>query len=159
MDFETKDRVKRYGNTVEVVIPTETEYLDLVRQVVNAVAAKMGMDQDAQDRLEISVDEACTNIIEHAYAGDRVILKDKGENEIEIKVSDEEDRLTVSIIDHGAPFDVTVGKDKRIESVLKKMHVTGYGLYIINHFVDEVEWNHIPGVGNELKLIQHVAKA
>ena len=156
--MKTQERgvVQSKTNTVEVIIPGETEYLELVRQVVTGMAAKMGMDQDAQDRLEISVDEACTNIIEHAYAGERILLKGGKREEIEIKVLAEKDRLVVSIIDHGHPFDVREGKRRRIENALKKMNVDGYGLYIINHFVDEVEWKHIPGLGNELRLTQYV---
>ncbi len=56
-------------------VPSRTEFLALVRDVTRRMAEISGFDAALAERLALAVDEAATNVIEHAYAGaaDRVV--------------------------------------------------------------------------------------
>jgi serine/threonine-protein kinase RsbW len=51
-------------------VPSSTENLALIREFVTAVGTQAGFTDDEVARLELAVDEACTNVIEHAYGHD-----------------------------------------------------------------------------------------
>ena len=60
---------QRERRDLALVVPGETDYLHLIRDFVCAVARKMGFPDQRVGEIEIAVDEACANIIEHAYGG------------------------------------------------------------------------------------------
>ena len=55
-------------------VPSSTQNLALIREFVTSVGAQAGLGEDDVAKLELAVDEACTNVIEHAHRGD--ITKD-----------------------------------------------------------------------------------
>ena len=50
-------------------IPSQTSFLSLVREVTKKMAESAGFSDGTADRLALAVDEATTNVIEHAYHG------------------------------------------------------------------------------------------
>ena len=50
-------------------VPSSTENLALIREFVSSAAQQAGFDNNEIARLELAVDEACANVIEHAYGG------------------------------------------------------------------------------------------
>ena len=51
----------------ELRIPSQTDNLEMIRDFVSKVSAKVGFGEDDVDKIRIAVDEACTNVIKHAY--------------------------------------------------------------------------------------------
>jgi serine/threonine-protein kinase RsbW len=51
-------------------VPSSTENLALIREFVGSIAQQSGMDAKDSGKLELAVDEACANVIEHAYGHD-----------------------------------------------------------------------------------------
>ena len=52
-----------------LAIPSSTRYLEDVRNFVVLHAQEADFPEDAVEQFKIAVDEACTNVIEHAYGG------------------------------------------------------------------------------------------
>jgi len=50
-------------------LPSETAYLGLVRELTKRMAEVAGFAEPLAERLALAVDEATTNVIEHAYKG------------------------------------------------------------------------------------------
>ncbi|HEV8538848.1 MAG TPA: ATP-binding protein, partial [Bacteroidota bacterium] len=50
-----------------LIIPSRTEKLLTVRNFVAEAAHAFGFDEESMNKISIAVDEACTNIIKHAY--------------------------------------------------------------------------------------------
>ena len=50
-------------------LPSETAYLGLVRELTKKMAEIAGFAEPVAERLSLAVDEAATNVIEHAYKG------------------------------------------------------------------------------------------
>jgi len=83
--------------------------------------------------VQLSVDEACTNIIKHAYAD-----KDKGAITIHCRKVDE--KFVVDIMDWGKPFNPTTKSKPDLESGLDERQVGGLGIFFIKKFMDEVSY-------------------
>ncbi|HEX9960769.1 MAG TPA: ATP-binding protein, partial [Pyrinomonadaceae bacterium] len=65
-------------------VPSSTENLALIREFVSSAATQAGFDEKEVAKLELAVDEACANVIEHAYDHDvnkEVIVRAKLDDE------------------------------------------------------------------------------
>lgn len=125
-------------------IPSSTRYLDDVRQFVVTYAEEAAFSEDAVEQFKIAVDEACTNIIEHAYKGQE-------NHEVDIAIIIENDRFTVRIRDEGEPFDRSNYKEPNLLELTQKRRAGGLGVHIINRLMDRVEYR-TRGQVNEIRM-------
>ena len=103
-------------------------------------------------KIEMAIDEACANIIEHAYRLEPRPL------EIKIKVVEYPDRLEIVIFDYSkTEFAVDSAPALNVDEYLSEHRKRGLGLYIIRSFVDHVEHRFVCGRGTELRLIKFMA--
>ena len=79
-------------------VPSSTQNLALIREFVNNVGAQAGLGDDDVAKLELAVDEACTNVIEHAHHGD--VSKD-----VVVRAVFDEKTLRIEVVDSGVGFD------------------------------------------------------
>jgi len=106
----------------------------------------------------MSVDEACANVVEHAYNRRRNwILKDNPQ--IQLHISTEKDRLIIQIQDHGQRFDFATYRPANIAERIRAMRKGGYGIAIMRQFMDEVEYKSDPETGNTLRLVKYLKKS
>src|SRR5215831_8597748 len=96
---ETFDMRAPHTETVELRMDARPENLVLARLALGGVAARTPLGDDVVADLKLAVTEACTNTIEHAYAGDT------GSNEIVVRFALDDDALSVEVQDWGAGFD------------------------------------------------------
>ena len=52
-------------------VQSSTENLSLIREFVTKVGLQAGMSEMDISKIELAVDEACANVIEHAYGNDK----------------------------------------------------------------------------------------
>ena len=67
---EVADSTVRQADTVELRMDARPENLVLARLALGGIVARTSLEDDAVADLKLAVTEACTNSIEHAYAGD-----------------------------------------------------------------------------------------
>src|SRR5882672_8748171 len=79
-------------------VPSSTENLALIREFVTTVGRQAQLEEPEIPKLELAVDEACANVIEHAYGHD--LSKD-----VTVRVTFDEAALRISVIDEGRGFD------------------------------------------------------
>jgi serine/threonine-protein kinase RsbW len=101
--------------------------------------------------VETAVDEACSNIIEHAYGGE-------GLGVIEVTVGIGKNELTVSLRDFGRPFTPEEVPEPDIHAELEDQPGHGLGLYFIRKWMDEVKFEFSPEQGNVLTMVKHMGK-
>ncbi|HEX9614909.1 MAG TPA: ATP-binding protein, partial [Bacteroidota bacterium] len=89
-------------STTKTILST-TDNLIEVREFVSSAARAHGFSDEETSKIALAVDEACTNIIRHAYQNDP-------RREISITIFKEKDRLEVSIVDDGRKFDPSMLK-------------------------------------------------
>jgi anti-sigma regulatory factor (Ser/Thr protein kinase) len=88
-------------------------------------------DQAAIAQIELALDEAATNIILHAYEGE------KG-RPVEVMIEAGEDRISVTLYHCGRDFDPECVEPP----VFDGSRESGFGLYLIQESVDEVHYFH-----------------
>jgi anti-sigma regulatory factor (Ser/Thr protein kinase) len=129
------------------IFSAKCENLDSMREFVCQAAQDAGMDNQECYAVKLAVDEACSNIIEHAYTG-------KEGEEIEITCDAADDRLTVIVHDHGRPFDPALIPYPDLTAELKDRPVGGLGIYLMRELMDEVHFEKLGEAGNVLTLVK-----
>ena len=119
-----------------------------MRQFAAQAAKDAGMDDTEVYAVELAVDEACSNIIEHAYG-----VENGGE--IECTCTAANDCLTVILRDHGKPFDPSSVAEPNLSSGLEKRPPGGLGVYLIRQLMDEVRFESLGEAGNLLTMVKH----
>jgi len=130
------------------IFPARYKSLDDMRQFAAQAAKDAGMDDIEVYAVELAVDEACTNIIEHAYG------LDKG-GEIECTCTAANDCLTVILRDHGKPFNLSSVMEPDLSSGLEKRPLGGLGVYLMRQLMDEVRFETLGEAGNLLTMVKH----
>ncbi len=123
-------------------IPSSPAVLAVVRAAVGKFCELLGFDCPTVSGIVLSVDEAMTNIIRHAYKGD--------ENQcIEMELSAREDGgLRASLRDYG-PRQWTFQLSDSPDGTLKP---GGLGLHIIRHCMDRADYRPADGGGTLLVM-------
>lgn len=143
----------RVGGRVQVRVPGEFRFLALIRSVVTMLARTAGFPEVDVDKIELAVDEACSNVIEHAYRNA------DPKPAIELEVQWEPSRFTVDIVDQGTPFDYTRYTPPKFPDHWLSGAVRGAGLYLIRSCMDETEYQTGPGPRNRLRLVKRLQPA
>ena len=129
------------------VFPAEYESLAAIDRFVSEAAAEAGFDNGDVYQVRLAVDEACSNIINHAYGGE-------GRGEIECSCQAEDDDLTVILRDQGEPFEPDSVPSPDLSDDLEERTGGGLGLYFIRELMDEVDFDFASDTGNVLKLVK-----
>jgi len=117
--------------------PAQYKSLEQVRQFVAHQAEKCGFDDKEIFGITMAVDEAFTNIINHAYMGECV-------EEVECTCFENEEGFTVRMIDSGSQFDPASIPAPDLESNLEDRAIGGLGVYFMRCYMDEVHFSVIP---------------
>ncbi|MDB5033611.1 MAG: putative anti-sigma regulatory factor, serine/threonine protein kinase [Chlorobi bacterium] len=140
-----KHQIVRFKKEFE----TRTEELHDIRQRVEDEAIDFGFDQETAFRLALAVDEACTNIIKHSYAGNPA-------NTFEVEISTAGDRFVIALTDHGKSFDPSdlpvLDMKKYFEQCLRG----GLGVHIIKMVMDDVAYAVMKNHANQLRMIKRL---
>lgn len=139
------DAVARSTYTLQV--PSSTRHLEQVRQFVARHAAAAQFPEEAVEAFKIAVDEACTNVIKHAYKGNETHL-------IDIAVIVDPDRFTVRIRDQGEAFRPEEYQAPDIFKMARKRRAGGFGVHIMRRLMDHVEYR-TRGRINEVRLTKY----
>jgi len=138
-------------------VPGKTSYLELIRRVVSGTAHHMGFDEDEIAKIEMAVDEACANVIEHGYGAiEEEPPPSPYPTDIDLYVIMEADHITITIADHARPFNPCELPLKDPDDYMTEGRGRGLGIYIMNKFMDEVKHSPLPEGGNELRLVKYL---
>ena len=135
--------------------PGRYEEIQRICHFVADGAAVSGLDTTAIFHIELACDEACTNVIEHAYGG---------ENRGQIRVSwqQEDGAFIITIHDNGRSFDpTTVPKpalpelpDDATPPHVDDVKVGGLGIHFMEQLMDKVTFSFDGDMGNTLTLVK-----
>jgi serine/threonine-protein kinase RsbW len=131
----------------ELTVPGYFKNLGEIGKFIKQAANQARLDDQALYAIEMAVDEACTNIIEHAYGGE-------GKGLIRLTCQVKKDGLQVTICDQGTPFDPTQVPDLNTEAPLHEREEGGMGLFFIRRLVDRYKFEFDTPQGNKLTLFK-----
>jgi serine/threonine-protein kinase RsbW len=126
--------------------PGRFESLPRISEYVTHAARQAGLKEDQVYAVDLAVDEACTNIIEHAYGGE-------GNGEIRCSYIVNHDGLTIVLSDQGRPFKPKKVIKPKVTGDLKDVRPGGAGIYLIHKMMDEVRYE-ASKTGNTLTLVK-----
>ena len=132
-------------------VPSHTDYLDVIRDFISKLATEAGFDEENVHKIALALDEACTNVIRHAY--------DRGEEGfVEVEANVNRKGLSLTVSDSGRGFNPDRIETPDIEKLMAQHKFGGFGLYLIKTLMDEVEFSIAPGVRNEVRMTKHLKK-
>ena len=127
-------------------VPAEPDRLKMVRHAVKDAASHLGCDEEWVQDLIMAVDEACQNIIRHAYGG-------TGDGDIVIEAVAENEALSVYLMDFADPVDPESVQGRELDDI----RPGGLGVHIIQSVTDEACFlDPPPGVGNLFRLTKRL---
>jgi serine/threonine-protein kinase RsbW len=130
-------------------ISNDHAYLAQVRDLVSRGVSAGKFPGHLLNRLQIAVDEAVTNIIEHGYAG-----QPRGSAIIEIAVDVDSECFRIQISDHGVSFDPSHMSDIDIQSHVAAGKAGGLGVFLMRKIMDQVDYQYQSGKKNQLTLVK-----
>ncbi len=137
--------------TIVVQTPGEISYLHRIRQFVTGIAIESGISEEDLDTIELAVDEACANVIEHGYDSD-----DPNKN-ITIRMEIDPAKLVLTIIDQGKQFDPRNRKNPDINTLITMKQDGGLGISLIKRVMDVIDYRTTPEGQNELILTKYLS--
>jgi serine/threonine-protein kinase RsbW len=128
------------GFQFEITCPVQRPLLNILRRFITSVAEEMGFSSDDVMKIEVAVDEACTNAFLHAYDG--MLAGQHGGIQLKLQIGPES--LTVQIRDEGKGL--REKKENRVGSLQSyqqsgRESYHGLGMVIMQEFMDDVQYD------------------
>ena len=109
-----------------------------------------GVTDEVLYDIQLAVDEACTNIITHGYAG-----MDPGS--VILDLERDPNKITISLTDFGHAFEPDNAPVPDVDAPIEERELGGFGLFFIQQSVDDLKYQTSED-GNTMTLIKHLAK-
>ncbi len=132
-----------------LIVSSRLERLSEIAEFVEQAAHECGLDETQTYDVQMAVDEACTNVIEHAYHG-------RADGTLDIVCEKRDKEFIITIQDFGERFDPKQIKLPKTNDPLSKRRIGGLGIFFMNKLMDRVDFEFAPGRGNRLTMIKKI---
>ena len=113
-----------------------------VRSLVKRAAQSFGCTEPLCDKLVIAVNEACMNVIQHAY-------RDDSSGEVTLEIRNNGTQIIFRLEDQAAPINLDSVQPRDLD----KLRPGGLGVHFIREIMDQCEMGHLEqGRGNYLEM-------
>ena len=143
------EHISGNSGTVEMLLDSTLESVDLAEAEVVRVAGESGMAEEDQHRLGMAVRESMVNAVVH---GNRYSSHKK----VQLTIRCHPDRLAVAIADEGEGFELNLVPDPLADENLLRQ--SGRGILLIQAFVDEFRIRRRESVGTEALLVKYLKR-
>ncbi len=133
----------------QLKVKSRTENLSEIRQFIQKHAKEAGISANVIEDIILAGDEACTNVIKHAY-------KNHPEGEIVVIVQYSDKTFKIIIVDYGSSFNPERIPIPDIRKSYEEKKVGGLGIYLMKKLMDDVKYISIPGKYNQVQLIKNL---
>ena len=115
------------------------------RSFVEEACRRAGADESTCFDLKLAVDEACSNLVMHGYAG-------REPGPITVSFALDGGEIVITIVDHAPPFDPTQAPLPNLDAPASERRPGGLGWHIIRQIMDRVTYRADAENGNRLTL-------
>ncbi|UCB46788.1 MAG: SpoIIE family protein phosphatase [Spirochaetota bacterium] len=123
------------GKSKKLTVVAESKNLIKVRDFVVKYSSKMGLLPRQVSEVKLAVDEAVSNIIRHAYVGER--------GNVEIEVKKLESAVELKVMDKGVEFDWNSILEPDLYRYVETRRKGGLGIWLIKKLMDEVVFERV----------------
>jgi serine/threonine-protein kinase RsbW len=141
---------QRIDEVVEIKIPSKTKHLHAMRLLTQNLAESMGFGARDSEKAALAVEEALTNVIEHAYHGEE-------DRKMRVIFQIDNSKFTVRILHNGERYDNSHMKTDDLSHFYKQRKKGGLGVLIMKRCMDEVTYKSGPRQ-NECCMIKYLRK-
>ncbi|MCA9870261.1 MAG: ATP-binding protein [Anaerolineae bacterium] len=134
----------------ELLVTSDLDHLPLVLDFVRAACIDAGMNSDEVFACELATDEACANIMEHAYAG-------RPDGEIRVRCWVVSGQMFIRFHDTGHPFEPQEIEPPLFTDDLQERQVGGLGLHFMRTLMDDVVFE-FGETGNTVTMSKHIGE-
>lgn len=117
----------------ELRFPSDTQFLNMVRDLARRLAEQTGFEPEEAEKIAMAVDEATTNVIEHAYHG-------APDREIEIHFDPDGESLNIQILHDGDPIEEVPMPAFDLDKLVAERRTGGLGIYIMRQVMDDLNF-------------------
>lgn len=134
---------------ISLRIFSQPAQLPVVRAAVEKACELLGFDGQTAGQVVLSVDEALTNIIKHAYksACDKPI-----EIELSVQQAGQQQALRISMRDYGCWVDPSLIRSRDLHDI----RPGGLGVHIMKNCMDSVDYRQADGGGTLLTMTKNL---
>lgn len=133
----------------EIVVKSTTDNLSVLRSFTRSAAEESGFSDETVGKIILAVDEACTNIIKHAY-------KYSPDGEIKLSIKSEDNKFIIAITDEGNHFDPNKIPEPNLSEYYKQRRIGGLGMFLIRKLMDDVKYSTLTGNKNQVVLVKYL---
>ncbi|MCL4539858.1 MAG: ATP-binding protein [Bacteroidetes bacterium] len=130
------------------IFKSTTTALSEVRQFVEDNALSFGFGEKEVSEITLAVDEACTNVIKHAYQSDPNF-------EFEVRITAGGIEFQVVVRDWGAGFKPEEVPVPNIKGKIGRHKAGGLGIFLMRKLMDSVEFQGRETM-NEVRLVRYL---
>ena len=132
---------------VTLTFPGRFDSLEKISEFVQQVARSASLNERDVYAVQLAVDEACTNIIEHAYHGE-------GVGDIVCSCDVLRDGIKVVLLDRASPFQPEAVPEPALNTPLEEVKSRGLGLFLMRKMMDDVKFEVSRQGGNRLTMVK-----
>jgi len=136
--------------TFDLTVSSDLANLKTIIKFVTEAARKANFDEKDVFAVQMAVDEACTNIIVHAYAD--------APGDIHLTCGVKSGECTITIRDHGRSFDPGSVPPPDLTGDLEERRVGGLGLHFMRELMDELHFSFDPVEGNQVVMVKRSSR-
>lgn len=125
----------------ELEIDGKLENISVIVDFTTTAMRQLGIEEGIP-MVQTAVDEACTNIIKHAYSGKGGIIS--------ISCELQHNDIVITIRDYGKPFDIDSVMPPDLEAPLEQRRIGGLGMYLMRKLMDDISYDFNAQNGNKL---------
>jgi anti-sigma regulatory factor (Ser/Thr protein kinase) len=126
--------VRKAAPLLRLVLPSQTEFLGLVREVAQRLGEGAGFDAETAKQIALATDEAVSNVLEHAYRG-------RTDRELEVAFLCEGPDFRVEVTDTGVGVDPRHIPRVDLARYATERRTGGLGLHLMAKIMDSVTFS------------------
>ncbi len=135
--------------STQLTIPNDITFLNLIQSYIAEVAEKTGFSKNTVSKIQLAVEEAVTNVIEHAF-------EQAQSEKITIVCERIPSAVRIVIKEKGLPFDPALLPEFDKAKLENELSGKGLGLLLMKQFMDEVSFHNMGKEGKETHLLKYV---
>jgi serine/threonine-protein kinase RsbW len=137
---------RRRRPAVVLSVPSRTDFLAVIRDVARRLGDMAGFDAAVSEQIALAVDEAATNVIEHAYEG-------APDRRVEVRGEDRGDSLQIEVVDNGRGVDPRSVPRVDLDRYVSERRKGGLGVHLMGKIMDQVTFQR-SGRRNVCRLVK-----
>lgn len=135
------------GRCIRISISSDPVFLRILRAAIDEISSLAGFSRKECAKIILAVDEACSNVIRHAY-------HNTIGQPIYVTCRITPIKLEIVIVDLGEPADIRSIKPRPLD----ELRPGGLGVHIIRTVMDEVHYENLARIGNRLIMAKFLPR-